>query len=149
MKAVDGPDEAIAHIAACGTQHTEAILTETPPWREDFLARGRQRHPAAERLDPVRRRRRISAGAEIGIATGSCTPAARVGAAEPTAHKMVVRRQRPDQAPAGTAKDEGRRFPGGRFAYPGRTDVLHGSGTLLTPMMGMIAGTIAIRSPSL
>ena len=37
LKVVDGVDEAIAHIARHGTQHSDSILTETPAHAEKFL----------------------------------------------------------------------------------------------------------------
>ena len=37
LKVVGGVDEAIAHIARHGTQHSDSILTETPAHAEQFL----------------------------------------------------------------------------------------------------------------
>ena len=58
---VDGLDGALAHIAAHGSHHTDAIVAEDAGVAERFLARGRQRDRAVERLDPVRRWRRVRA----------------------------------------------------------------------------------------
>ena len=41
VKTVDGVDEAIAHIARYGSQHTDAIITANAATAERFLARGR------------------------------------------------------------------------------------------------------------
>ncbi len=62
VKLVDGVDGAMAHIAAHGSQHTEAIVTGDEAVAARFLVRGRRRDRAAQRLDAVRRRRRIRHG---------------------------------------------------------------------------------------
>ena len=59
VKVVDGVDEAIAHIAHYGSQHTDCIVTERHGDRRALPARRRQRDRAAQRLDAVRRRRRV------------------------------------------------------------------------------------------
>ena len=59
VKVVDGVDAAIAHIDLYGSHHTDAIVTDDPAAAEKFLTRGRFGDRAAQRLDPVRRRRGI------------------------------------------------------------------------------------------
>ena len=56
---VDGVDEAIAHIHNHGSHHTDAIVTEDASYRGEISQRGRLRDRAAQRLDPIRRRRRV------------------------------------------------------------------------------------------
>ena len=61
VRVVEGVDEAIAHIARYGSQHTDCIVTECLGTRSGSCAGG-QRHRPAQRLDPVRRRRRVRHG---------------------------------------------------------------------------------------
>ena len=56
---VDGVDEAIAHIHNHGSRHTDAIVTEDAGGGEQVPQRSRFRDRAAQRLDPVRRWRRV------------------------------------------------------------------------------------------
>ena len=58
-KVVDGVDEAIAHIHNHGSHHTDAIVTEDADTAATISQRGRFGDRAAQRLDPVRRRRRV------------------------------------------------------------------------------------------
>ena len=62
VRVVDGPAEAIAHIERYGSHHTDAIVTEDQAVAERFLQRSRQRDRAGQRLDAVRRRRRVRHG---------------------------------------------------------------------------------------
>ena len=62
VKVVDGLDEAIEHIARYGSQHTDAIVTEDQRGRRAVPRPRRQRDRAAQRLDPVRRWRRVRDG---------------------------------------------------------------------------------------
>ena len=62
VKLVDGLDEAIEHIARYGSQHTDAIVTDDQRRGRTLPRPRRQRHRAAQRLDPVRRRRRVRHG---------------------------------------------------------------------------------------
>ena len=89
-RVVDGVDEAIAHIRAHGSQHTEAILTENDRAAERFF----------ERLDSAILIRNASTqfadggefgmGAEIGIATGKMHARGPVGAEQLTSFKYLV-----------------------------------------------------------
>ena len=89
-KLVDGVDEAIAHIRAHGSQHTDCILTEDDATAERFF----------ERLDSAILMRNASTqfadggefgmGAEIGIATGKLHARGPVGAEQLTSFKYLV-----------------------------------------------------------
>ena len=59
---VDGVGGAIDHIESYSSHHTEAIVAEDPAAVERFFNEIDSRHPAAQRLDPVRRRRRVRHG---------------------------------------------------------------------------------------
>jgi glutamate-5-semialdehyde dehydrogenase len=87
---VDGVDEAIAHIRAHGSSHTESILTENDATAERFF----------ERLDSAILMRNASTqfadggefgmGAEIGIATGKMHARGPVGAEQLCSFKYLV-----------------------------------------------------------
>lgn len=91
MKAVEGADEAIAHIAAHGTQHTDAILTEDASAAEDFLARVDSAIVLWNASTQFADGGEFGFGAEIGIATGKLHARGPVGAAELTTYKTKVR----------------------------------------------------------
>ena len=59
VRVVDGVDGAIAHIANYGSSHTDAIVDGRQGRGREVPARSRQRHRSAQRLDAVRRRRRV------------------------------------------------------------------------------------------
>lgn len=89
-KLVDGLDEAIAHIRAYGSSHTEAIITEDDVAADKFF----------KQLDSAILMRNASTqfadggefgmGAEIGIATGKMHARGPVGAAQLTSFKYLV-----------------------------------------------------------
>jgi len=91
MKAVAGPDEAIAHIAQYGTQHTDAIVTEDAAAAEAFLARVDSAIVLWNASTQFADGGEFGFGAEIGIATGKLHARGPVGAAELTAYKTIVR----------------------------------------------------------
>ncbi len=91
VKAVDGPDEAVAHIAAHGTQHTDAILTEDAGVAEDFLSRVDSAIVLWNASTQFADGGEFGFGAEIGIATGKLHARGPVGAAELTTYKTKVR----------------------------------------------------------
>ena len=62
VRVVDGVDGAIAHINRYGSHHTDAIVTEDEAAGRALPRRSRQRDRAGQRLDPVRRWRRIRHG---------------------------------------------------------------------------------------
>ncbi len=89
-KVVEDVDEAIAHIRRFGSQHTDAIVTESDKVAEHFFAR----------LDSAILMRNASTqfadggefgmGAEIGIATGKMHARGPVGAVQLTSFKYIV-----------------------------------------------------------
>ena len=92
VKAVDGVDGAIAHIASYGSQHTDCIVTDDTATAERFLREVDQRHRAAQRLDPVRRRRRVRHGrARSASPPASCTRAGPSASSSSRRFKYVVR----------------------------------------------------------
>ncbi len=91
VKTVAGPDAAIAHIAAHGTQHTDAILTEDEAVAEDFLARVDSAIVLWNASTQFADGGEFGFGAEIGIATGKLHARGPVGAAELTTYKTIVR----------------------------------------------------------
>ncbi|WBU58237.1 glutamate-5-semialdehyde dehydrogenase [Paracoccus sediminicola] len=90
VRLVDGVDEAVAHIRAHGSGHTDAILTEDDAAAARFFAR----------LDSAILMRNASTqfadggefgmGAEIGIATGKMHARGPVGAEQLTSFKYLV-----------------------------------------------------------
>ncbi len=89
-KVVDGVDEAIAHIRAHGSQHTDAVICEDDAVAESFF----------KQLDSAILMRNASTqfadggefgmGAEIGIATGKLHARGPVGATQLTSFKYLV-----------------------------------------------------------
>ncbi|MCY4459654.1 MAG: glutamate-5-semialdehyde dehydrogenase [Albidovulum sp.] len=89
-KIVDGVDDAIAHIRTHGSNHTEAIITESDETADRFFSR----------LDSAILMRNASTqfadggefglGAEIGIATGKLHARGPVGATQLTSFKYLV-----------------------------------------------------------
>jgi glutamate-5-semialdehyde dehydrogenase len=92
-KAVDGVDEAIAHINRYGSHHTEAIVAEEQETAERFLARvdsGIVMHNTSTQFADGGE---FGMGAEIGISTGKLHARGPVGAEQLTSIKYVVRGQ--------------------------------------------------------
>jgi len=91
VKTVAGLDEAIAHIARHGSQHTEAIVTEDHAAAEAFLERvdaAIVMHNASTQFADGGE---FGMGAEIGISTGRLHARGPVGAEQLTSYKYVVR----------------------------------------------------------
>ncbi len=91
IKVVSGVDEAIAHIAAHGTQHTDAIVTEDAATAEAFMARVDSAIVLWNASTQFADGGEFGFGAEIGIATGKLHARGPVGAAELTTYKTLVR----------------------------------------------------------
>ena len=90
VKLVDGVDQAIGHIRAHGSGHTEAILTENDATAERFFARLDSailmRNASTQFADGAE----FGMGAEIGIATGKLHARGPVGAEQLTSFKYLV-----------------------------------------------------------
>jgi glutamate-5-semialdehyde dehydrogenase len=91
VREVAGPDEAIAHIGAHGTQHTDAIVTESPAVAEYFLGHVDSAIVLWNASTQFADGGEFGFGGEIGIATGKLHARGPVGAAELTTYKTLVR----------------------------------------------------------
>ncbi|MEX0923622.1 MAG: glutamate-5-semialdehyde dehydrogenase [Rhodovibrionaceae bacterium] len=91
VRAVDGLEDALAHIAAHGSHHTEAIVTEDQAAAGRFLAEvdaAIVMHNASTQFADGGE---FGMGAEIGISTGKLHARGPVGAEQLTSVKYVVR----------------------------------------------------------
>jgi len=88
---VDGPEAALAHVMAHGSEHTEAIITADAQVAEAYLARS----PAAVTLWNASTQfcdgGEFGFGAEIGIATGHIHARGPIGPEQLTTFRYVVR----------------------------------------------------------
>jgi len=91
IKAVDGVDEAIAHINRHGSHHTEAIITEDPKAAERFVERVDAGIVMVNASTQFADGGEFGMGAEIGISTGKLHARGPVGAEQLTSYKYVVR----------------------------------------------------------
>ncbi len=91
VKVVEGLDDALAHIARHGSQHTEAIVTEDAAAAEDFLARVDAAIVMHNTSTQFADGAEFGMGAEIGISTGRLHARGPVGAEQLTSYKYLVR----------------------------------------------------------
>ncbi|MEQ1671717.1 MAG: gamma-glutamyl-phosphate reductase, partial [Hyphomicrobium sp.] len=91
VKTVDGVDDAIAHIAQYGSQHTDAIITECEATAELFLNRVDSAIVLVNASTQFADGGEFGFGAEIGIATGKMHARGPVGVEQLTTFKYKVR----------------------------------------------------------
>ena len=91
VRTVDGFDEAVRHIAAYGTGHTEAIVTEDSAAAEQFLDQVDSAIILWNASTQFADGGEFGFGAEIGIATGKLHARGPVGPEQLTTIKYVIR----------------------------------------------------------
>jgi glutamate-5-semialdehyde dehydrogenase len=91
VKMVDGLDDAIAHIARYGSQHTDAIVTDDKAAADAFLAHVDSAIVLHNASTQFADGGEFGMGAEIGIATGRFHARGPVGLEQLTTFKYVVR----------------------------------------------------------
>ena len=88
---VDGPESALAHIRAHGSEHTEAIITQDAKIAEAYLARSQAAVTLWNASTQFCDGGEFGFGAEIGIATGHIHARGPIGPEQLTTFRYVVR----------------------------------------------------------
>ncbi|GAM97145.1 gamma-glutamyl phosphate reductase [alpha proteobacterium U9-1i] len=91
VRVVGGVDDAIAHIAQYGSQHTECIVTEDQPTADKFLREVDSAIVLHNASTQFADGGEFGFGGEIGIATGRLHARGPVGAEQLTTFKYIVR----------------------------------------------------------
>ncbi len=91
VRIIEGLDEAIAHIKAHGSQHTEAIISDDPGAIDAFCRRLDSAILMVNASTQFADGGEFGMGAEIGIATGKLHARGPVGVEQLTSFKYVVR----------------------------------------------------------
>jgi glutamate-5-semialdehyde dehydrogenase len=91
VKIVNGVDEALAHIARHGSEHTDAIITQDETTAEYFLANVRSAVSLWNASTQFCDGGEFGFGAEIGIATGHVHARGPVGPEQLTTFRYIVR----------------------------------------------------------
>ena len=90
VKAVDGPEDALGHIARYGSGHTDGIITQDPGLAEWFMARLDSAIAVHNASTQFADGGEFGFGAEIGIATGRLHARGPVGVAQLTSFQYRV-----------------------------------------------------------
>jgi glutamate-5-semialdehyde dehydrogenase len=90
LKVVESMDEAIAHIAAYGSSHTEAIVTRTASVSDEFARRVQSACVAINASTRFNDGFSLGLGAEIGISTSRLHAYGPMGLEELTTQRWVV-----------------------------------------------------------
>jgi len=93
VRVVEGVDQAVEHINAFGSHHTEAIVTDDAAAAERFLGHVESAIVMHNTSTQFADGAEFGMGAEIGIATGKLHARGPVGAEQLTTYKYVVRGQ--------------------------------------------------------
>jgi glutamate-5-semialdehyde dehydrogenase len=88
---VDGPNDALAHIAAHGSEHTDAIITQDEAVANDFLRRLSSAVGMWNTSTQFCDGGEFGFGAEIGIATGRIHARGPIGPEQLTTFRYIVR----------------------------------------------------------